>query len=64
MEIAAPAAPIVGSLDPVASQVTTQNAEETKVAPQAETPAGEQTASDDAHQTPEGEDDQPKQTWK
>lgn len=64
MEIAAPAAPIVGSLDPVASQVTTQNAEETKVAPQAETPAGEQTASDEAHQTPEGEDDQPKQTWK
>lgn len=62
MEIAAPAAPIVGSLDPVASQVTTQTpVEETKIAPQAETPAGEQAASED---TQKPEDAEQKQTWK
>lgn len=59
---ATPAAPIVGSLDPVASQVTTQIAEDPKVTPQAETPAG-----DEANAAPDGsqeqDDDQPK-SWK
>jgi len=71
MDIAQPAAPIVGSLDPVASQVTTQNAEPN--APQAETPAGteqpakaveetaEQKAASEETQSQDGE--QPK-TWK
>lgn len=72
MNIAQPAAPIVGSLDPVASQVTTQNAEPN--APQAETPAGteeqsekaveetaEQKAASEETQSQDGE--QPK-TWK
>lgn len=38
MDNATPAAPTVGSLDPVASQVTTQTAEPTS--PQADKPAG------------------------
>lgn len=72
MDIAQPAAPTVGSLDPVASQVTTQNAEPN--APQAETPAGteeqsakaveetaEQKAASEETQSQDGE--QPK-TWK
>lgn len=71
MDIAQPAAPTVGSLDPVASQVTTQNAEPN--APQAETPAGteqpakaveetaEQKAASKETQSQDGE--QPK-TWK
>lgn len=71
MNIAQPAAPIVGSLDPVASQVTTQNAEPN--APQAETPAGteqpakavdetaEQKTASEETQSQDGE--QPK-TWK
>lgn len=71
MDIAQPAAPTVGSLDPVASQVTTQNAEPN--APQAETPAGteqpakavdetaEQKTASEETQSQDGE--QPK-TWK
>lgn len=58
---ATPAAPIVGSLDPVASQVTTQIAEDPKVTPQAETPAGEANAAPE--ETEVQDDDQPK-TWK
>lgn len=58
---ATPAAPIVGSLDPVASQVKTQIAEDPKVTPQAETPAGEANAAPE--ETEVQDDDQPK-TWK
>jgi hypothetical protein len=72
MDIAQPAAPIVGSLDPVASQVTTQNAEPN--APQAETPAGTEEQSEKAveetaeqktasEETQSQDGEQPK-TWK
>lgn len=72
MNIAQPAAPIVGSLDPVASQVTTQNAEPN--APQAETPAGTEEQSEKAveetaeqktasEETQSQDGEQPK-TWK
>lgn len=72
MENATPAAPTVGSLDPVASQVTTQNVEPTApqadkpagTTPQAETPAGESDQTKDAASgEDQSQEDQPK-TWK
>lgn len=70
MEFAAPAAPTTGSLETVASQVTTQNAEQTT--PQVEKPAGEplvakpdgETAQQDTASGENQSQDDPKPTWK
>lgn len=72
MDNATPAAPTVGSLDPVASQVTTQTAEPTSpqaekpagTTPQAATPVGEGDQTKDAASgEDQSQEDQPK-TWK
>lgn len=65
MEVATPAAPTVGSLESVASQVTTQNAEQTT--PQAEQPAGteqEATASEEPAKQEDPSQDEAKKSWK
>ena len=75
MEVATPAAPTVGSVESVASQVTTQNAEQSKPQadvkpagdPQADKPAGteqEAAASETPEKADQSQDEEGKKTWK